>query len=118
MTNRGGSVDIEQMTDDPRYPGKPWGCDYVDFNINYHGDVFPCCHSFQSNYVLGNIKDSMLEEIWEHNAEQFNSHYTGDYQYACCAACKDPEPVTPSSNPMTYSKGVIKNIKQTILRPF
>ncbi|MEM9707046.1 MAG: SPASM domain-containing protein, partial [Pseudomonadota bacterium] len=63
------------------------GCNRIQFNIDYLGDVHPCCMDFGSEYVLGNVTETSLIDIWRNTRHQFKQHFTGDYQRAVCFRC-------------------------------
>ena len=44
----------------------PW----ETLTIAWDGTVLPCCFDYNSRYVLGNIKDQSLSEIWNGKAMQ------------------------------------------------
>jgi len=39
----------------------------TDIGIRWNGDVVPCCFDITSSYVIGNIMESSIDELW-HNA--------------------------------------------------
>lgn len=36
-------------------------------SIRWNGDVVPCCYDLTSNYVIGNVLESSIEDIWNNN---------------------------------------------------
>jgi len=50
----------------PNKGTKYYPCPHLfgSFNITWNGDVVPCCRDLQKNYVLGNINDNTVMELW------------------------------------------------------
>ncbi|RPI26131.1 MAG: radical SAM protein [Acidobacteria bacterium] len=65
--------------------------------INYKGDFFPCCYTWQSE-PFGNVRDNSVYELW--NSEKMRkireAHLKGDLsQYPDCANCHAANPRMP-----------------------
>jgi radical SAM protein with 4Fe4S-binding SPASM domain len=65
--------------------------------VNYKGDFFPCCHTWQSK-PIGNISEQSVYELW--NSGQMKrmreAHLTGDLSdYPDCQNCHAPNPRLP-----------------------
>ena len=65
--------------------------------VNYKGDFFPCCHTWQSE-PIGNIGEQSVYELW--NSEQMKrmreAHLRGDLSdYPDCQNCHAPNPRLP-----------------------
>ena len=43
---------------------------YETITIRWNGDVVPCCFDIMSGYVIGNIHENRLEEIWQNERYQ------------------------------------------------
>ncbi len=54
---------------DRPYQIKNGNCSFADetMTIRWNGDVVPCCYDIAGKYVLGNIYDFSLKEIWEND---------------------------------------------------
>lgn len=87
ITNRSGTIDLRDYAADETREAGPEGCNRVELNIDYRGDVHPCCMDFSSGYVLGNVHDSNLRTIWQRSLPRFRSHYLGNYQHEVCLKC-------------------------------
>lgn len=65
-------------------------CDHTvnTISIRWNGDVVPCCYDITSRYVIGNIRDQPLEELWnnERYIELRRRIYEGRYP-PLCALC-------------------------------
>jgi radical SAM protein with 4Fe4S-binding SPASM domain len=57
--------------------------------INWNGDVVPCCWDAQSDYVLGNVFESTLEEVWLGEAyKKFRKTvYSNREEFQICRDC-------------------------------
>ena len=71
-----------------RYPCLwPW----VTVVIQWNGDVVPCCYDYDSKYILGNVKEKSLVEIW--NGEEVlnlrRQFVEGNYNNPLCKQCID-----------------------------
>lgn len=89
ITNRGGNIDLDTggySVDEVTEAG-PEGCDRVEFNIDYKGDVHPCCMDFSGEYVLGNVNEESLLGIWSKSVQQFKGHFNGNYTKSVCFRC-------------------------------
>ena len=44
-------------------------CDMLDstITVRWNGDVVPCCYDLTSKLIMGNVKNSMLIDIWNNN---------------------------------------------------
>lgn len=65
--------------------------------VNYKGEFFPCCHTWQSE-PIGNVRDSSIYNLW--NSERMNrmreAHLKGDLtDYPECQDCHAPNPRLP-----------------------
>ena len=65
--------------------------------INYKGDFFPCCHTWQSE-PFGNVRDQSVFELW--NSDKMErmrkAHLRGDLsEYPDCQDCHAPNPRLP-----------------------
>lgn len=65
--------------------------------INYKGDFFPCCHTWQSE-PMGNVREHSVYELW--NSERMQqmraAHLRGDLSdYPDCQNCHAPNPRLP-----------------------
>lgn len=65
--------------------------------INYKGDFYPCCHSWQSE-PIGNVTEKSVWELW--NSEKMQrmraAHLSGDLsEYPDCQTCHAPNPRLP-----------------------
>lgn len=65
--------------------------------VNYKGDFFPCCHTWQSE-PIGNVKEHSVHELW--NSEKMQrmreAHLQGDLSdYPDCQNCHAPNPRLP-----------------------
>lgn len=64
----------------------PW----TYMTIAWNGDVLPCCNDHNAKYVLGNVKNQTLSEIWQGEpmralrAELLSGHATN----ALCSTCE------------------------------
>jgi len=62
-----------EKCDDGAYALKgepPCGCEYIysTMVVNSNGDVVPCCYDIESEYVMGNVFETPLAEIWRGEA--------------------------------------------------
>ncbi|MGR8919495.1 MAG: radical SAM/SPASM domain-containing protein [Gammaproteobacteria bacterium] len=87
ITNRGGSVDMTAYAADEVTEASPEGCDRIQFNIDYEGNVHPCCMDFGNEYILGNAFEEKLYDIWLRARAQFREHYLGEYTKDVCFRC-------------------------------
>lgn len=79
-----------------RYMGEPkprTPCQrlWTGINIHCNGNVVPCCIDYKEEYVMGNIHEESLRDIW--NNERFNAfrklHLDGKwYKIPMCKNCK------------------------------
>jgi radical SAM protein with 4Fe4S-binding SPASM domain len=63
----------------------PW--EYM--SITWDGDVVPCCYDYDKKYVLGNVKDSSLSEIWNGGKmQQLRKEFiSGNVKNPLCEKC-------------------------------
>ena len=57
--------------------------------VTWDGDVVPCCYDYNKKFVLGNIREQSLEEIWngpmmQALRQEFNSNHVTN---ALCKNC-------------------------------
>jgi len=62
------------------------------FNILYNGDVIICCNDYKNEFILGNVNNSSIMQIW--NNEEYNKFrtkiYNGEYEkLKSCHNCSD-----------------------------
>jgi radical SAM protein with 4Fe4S-binding SPASM domain len=64
----------------------PW----VSMSITWDGDVVPCCCDYDKKYVLGNVKDSSLSEIWNgEKMQQLRKEFlSGNVRNPLCEKCR------------------------------
>ena len=65
--------------------------------INYKGDFFPCCHTWQSK-PFGNVREQTVHELWNSPAmnRMRDAHVRGDLsEYPDCQNCHAPNPRLP-----------------------
>jgi len=69
---------------------RPWYLTY----ITAHGDVLPCCFipfinaSSEPAYVLGNVFEQSVPEIWNGPSyQEFRRRFQTDQPFDCCASC-------------------------------
>jgi len=81
-TNRAGTI----VSDDfkVRRAASREGCDKTEFVIDYMGDVHPCSEDIGKGYVLGNVSESPLLDIWKNGRDRYRDHFTGNF----CAVCR------------------------------
>ena len=65
--------------------------------VNYKGEFFPCCHTWQTE-PIGNVRDSSVYDLW--NSERMErmreAHLKGDLtDYPECQDCHAPNPRLP-----------------------
>ena len=61
LTNRGGLIDIEDEKRKADYKK----CPYIrTLTIGYNGDVILCCHDYFRKYIMGNVMEKSILEIW------------------------------------------------------
>lgn len=87
ITNRGGSIDLSDYASDEVREADEKGCGRVELNIDYLGNVHPCCMDFDGGYILGNINNESLESIWLRTLTQYKEHFFGKYRKAVCLRC-------------------------------
>ena len=63
----------------------PWS----SMSIIWDGDVVPCCYDYDKKYVLGNVKDSTLTEIWNGGKmQQLRKEFlSGNVRNPLCEKC-------------------------------
>jgi len=87
MFNRSGNVD-PGTSEQPLVAGAGLdGCEFVNFHIDYLGNIHPCCHDFGDGYVLGNVLETPLVEIYRLNKQNFEDHFSGFYTRDVCLRC-------------------------------
>ena len=60
LFNRGGDITIKEAK------WNPIKCVYASYPvINVYGDLILCCQDYQSDYVMGNIMENSIYEIWQ-----------------------------------------------------
>lgn len=64
----------------------PW----QTFSITWDGNVVPCCNDYDNKYVLGNVKDNTLMEIWNgENMKKLRMEFLGnDISNKLCINCE------------------------------
>ena len=95
VTNRGGTIqeeDADYATWSVAPGASQLGCDRRQFNIDYLGNVHPCCHAFDGSYALGNIRESTLINIYERNEEQLQQHFLVNFTKPVCLKCVGLDP--------------------------
>lgn len=69
---------------------------FYEMVISFNGDVLLCCHDMAREVLLGNLKESTINEIW--NGEKFHSILNDIYfendlpQDFICKRCEESEP--------------------------
>jgi len=61
---------------------------FETITIRWNGDVVPCCYDIMSEYVIGNIHENSLEEIW--NNERYHNIRKGietGHPVEICGGC-------------------------------
>jgi radical SAM protein with 4Fe4S-binding SPASM domain len=86
---------------------RPW----LIMSILWDGRVVPCCYDYDAKYVLGNVKDETIWEIW--NSKRMrdlrNSLLSNDYtNNPLCAHCREREGAPPSR---LYPLNLVKLLK-------
>jgi radical SAM protein with 4Fe4S-binding SPASM domain len=81
-TNRAGSIVSDDF--EVRRAASVEGCDKTEFIIDYKGSVHPCSEDIGQGYVLGNVNENTLLEIWQNGRSRFRDHFTGNF----CAICR------------------------------
>lgn len=86
LMNRGGLVNRVENTNI-----SPW-CDYVNtyMNIDWQGNVVLCCNDYLSSYVLGDVNNESLIDIWNKPANKVlrTKISCGIFEYDICKKCK------------------------------
>ena len=60
LFNRGGDITIKEAK------WNPIKCVYASYPvINVYGDLILCCQDYHSDYVMGNIMENTIYEIWQ-----------------------------------------------------
>lgn len=86
LNTRGGEVKLKQK----KQKRHPVCCVYATFPvINTFGDVVLCCNDYHSKYVMGNIMERSLKEIWQDakNIELRKRIYKGIFDLPICQNC-------------------------------
>ncbi len=68
-------------------------------SIQYNGDVALCCRDYEGKFILGNLQESNLKDIWHSKklktARQF--HLDGNIErVSLCANCSSPDSMSPT----------------------
>jgi len=110
VVDRGGSLDIGEKKE------RKWGCmEPTHFvGVDFNGSVVPCCNirsDFEKHkdYVLGNINDQTLEEIYYgEKATKFRTDVAAGRLYEPCRYChKNPGRYTREDSPgIEYIEGI------------
>lgn len=92
----GGNEDIaelgtekskQQLFSSKKYPCyKPW----KNFTITWDGKVVPCCYDYNKQYVIGDVREESLDEIWNNARMQAlrRQHVTGNFEEnVLCGSC-------------------------------
>lgn len=87
ITNRAGAIDLSAYAAEESVEAGPEGCNRVELNIDYLGNVHPCCMDFTAGYVLGNVFDASLADLWAQALPQFKEHFFGNYSKEVCRKC-------------------------------
>lgn len=82
LTNRGGEMEYIQT----RHEKCPNGRQFV---LTWTGEVILCCEDYHRKYVLGNIKDQSIKEIWNSrkNRTLRRQLRKKDFRLPICKAC-------------------------------
>lgn len=78
-----------------RYP-------FRSMTVTWDGAVVPCCYDYDKKYVLGNVKEQTLTEIWNGPKMQGlrREFIRGEVNNSLCVQCPDvpggPRPAAPS----------------------
>ncbi len=91
----GLQTDVYEIYKDP-YCGEVLNyCDLVDFTmtIRWNGDVVTCCYDLTSQFVLGNVMQQTLEEIWNGKKYRGLRRSIDSRRFIpLCAACNRVKP--------------------------
>lgn len=87
ITNRAGAIDLSKFEAEETVEARLEGCNRIELNVDYQGNVHPCCMDFSGGYILGNIEDSGLVDIWKRSRAHFRDHYFGGYSKEVCRKC-------------------------------
>ena len=87
VTNRAGSIDVSSYRSEEEFEAGASGCDRVEFYVDYLGNVHPCCMDFSGGYVIGNIHDERIIDIWRRAVPQYRDHFVGNYKREVCRKC-------------------------------
>ena len=85
---------------------------FLSVSIHANGDVVPCCMTWGTEWVYGNLFDNSLEEIWNDNpkVEEFREmHRTDKNLPSFCANCY-------SRSPVMLHQNLYRNATQQIIR--
>ena len=67
-------------------------------SVQFDGKVVPCCRDFDSKYVLGDLNDNSLQEIW--NGKKLKNlrkeHLDNNYDNILCKNCNEYDAINPS----------------------
>ena len=71
----------------------PW----LSVSIQWSGEVVPCCFSFGTYYIYGNVKQDSLEHIWQSSDVRrvlmWNMRLNGNVGHMPCSLCYQRSPV-------------------------
>lgn len=89
----GNAADVLALLEGPhRRSTGPIVCTWPwrSMTIAWDGDVVPCCHDYDKRYVLGNIHESSLTEIWNGAPMQAlrAEFLSGDVSNPLCRNCE------------------------------
>lgn len=68
--------------------------------IQYNGDVIPCCEDYDGEFVIGNMKElSILDVWWDKELRHLREwHLRGKRNIlALCKDCLTPHPLSPTA---------------------
>tara|TARA_Y100000310_G_C20683873_1_gene817731 strand:- start:1480 stop:2517 length:1038 start_codon:yes stop_codon:yes gene_type:complete len=87
IANLGTKEGKEVLFNEKKYPCyKPW----KNFTITWDGKVVPCCYDYDKLYVIGDVNEESLEQIWNGQRMQDlrRQHVSGDFgENTLCKEC-------------------------------
>lgn len=86
ISHRGGSLLEKTDTYNFEYVNEE-GCDKTQFHIDHNGDVHPCGDDGLGEYILGNVKENSLLEIYAQGRNQIKNHFIGNFTNPACLKC-------------------------------